>query len=275
MQRAAVPLARGVDRSGAVRYPSGVRRAFRWLNAAVALATLASAVAVLVSDLTDAGYRAHYHDALWFVGGYAAVQAVMLVGFLCDGPHVRWLALARAVAAYLFLLSFTSLWPYWRFWTPARYVYLLFEMPSGSEAGEMALVFLGRGAFNALSLFVFTADWWQPLRRTRPLLGRAVTALPIGVVALCVWAFVTLVQEEQRTFSPEAHEIAEIVFDGIDCDSVRANTGQTTTDIRKRGDRTYGVSISYGCELTRVLVHAEDGRVGTVAGARPDCCDAG
>lgn len=252
-----------------------MRRAFRWLNAAVALVTLASAVAVLVSDLTDPGYRAHYRDALWFVGAYVAVQVVMLVGFLRDGPHVRWLALAKTAAAYLFLLGFTSLWPYWRFWTPARYVYLLFELPGGSEAGQMALVFLGRGAFNTLSLFVFTREWWEPLRRTKPLLGRAVTALPLAVVALCTWSFLTLVEEERRTFSPEAREIAALVFDGLACDAVRAHAGQTTTDVRERGDRTYGVTISWGCDVTRVLVHAEDGRIGTAVGARPDCCPPG
>ncbi len=252
-----------------------MRRAFRWLNAAVALVTLASAVAVLASDVADPGYRAHDHDALWFVAAYVAVQVGMLLGFFRDGPHVRWLALAKTAAAYLFLAGFTSLWPYWRYWTPARYVYLLFELPDGSQVGEMALVFLGRGAFNTLSVFVFTRDWWQPLRRARPLLGRAATALPLAIVALCVWAFLALVEEERRTFSPEAHEVAALVLDGLDCDAVRTNAGTTTTDVRRRGDRTYGVRISWGCPLTRVLARAEDGRIGIAVGPRPECCGPG
>jgi hypothetical protein len=99
--------------------------------------------------------------------------------------------------------------------------------------------------------------------------------VPVAIVALCVWAFLNLVQEERRTFSPEAHEIAALVFDGLDCETVRANAGQTTHDVRKRGEQTYSVTITYGCELTRVLVHAEDGRIGTVAGERADCCPPG
>src|SRR5437870_7779777 len=104
-----------------------VRLALRIVNVLVALVTLASALAVLVSDLRIPGYREHYRDAVWFVGLYTAVQGVMLVTFARDGRLVPWLALSKAVAAWLFLAGFTHLWPYWRVWTPARYVYQLFE----------------------------------------------------------------------------------------------------------------------------------------------------
>lgn len=255
-----------------LRYGRRVRLAFRVLNALVALATLASALAVLVSDVVDPGYRAHYRDALWFVGAYTAVQAAMLVVFVRGGGGMRWCVLARTAAAYLFLLGFTVLWPYWKVWTPARYVYLLFEFSDGRQIGQFALVFLGRGAFNTLSALVATEDWWHRLRLDRPLLGRLVTTVPIAIAVFSVWAFLGLVREEGRTFSPEAYQVARMVLEGVDCDAVRSNTGKSKQDVRRRGEQTYGVEVVYDCQLVRVLVQAEDGRVATAAAPRPECC---
>jgi hypothetical protein len=249
-----------------------VRLALRLVNLLVALVTLTSALAVLVSDLRVPGYREHYRDALWFVMLYAAVQGVMLVGFARDGRLVPWLALSKAAAAYLFLAGFTHLWPYWREWTPARYVYQLFEVEDGSRNGLFALVFLGRGVFNTLNTLYFTAPWWRPLRARHPLLGRALTALPVGLGAFFVWAFLQLTAEEGKTFSPEAAGIARLVLDGVDCDAVRANAGRTTTDVRQRGERRYEVAIRYDCALTRVVARADDGRIGTAAEPRVECC---
>jgi hypothetical protein len=249
-----------------------VRRVLRIVNVLVALATMASALAVLSSDLTVAGYREHYRDALWFVALYAAVQAMMVVEFARDGPFVPWLALAKAAAAWFFLLNFLTLWPYWRTWTPARYVYQLFEWGEDRKVGVLALVFLGRGVFNTLNAMYFTAPWWRALRARRPLLGRAVTALPVGATAFLVWAFLQLAHQELKTFSPEAQDVARIVLEGIDCDAVRAHTGRTTTDLRQRGERRYEVLIAYDCTVTRVVVRAEDGRIGTAAEPRAECC---
>ena len=248
-----------------------MRRALRLLNVLVAAVTLASALAVLSSDLAVPGYREHYRDALWFVALYALVQAFMLIAFARDAPLVPWLALAKAVVAYLFLANFVALWPYWRTWTPARYVYQFFEWDS-SKLPLFALVFLGRGAFNTLNAMAFTASWWGPLRIRRPLLGRAVTAVPLGLAALFVWVFGQLTIEEARTFSPEATEVARLVLNGVDCATVRANAGTVHTDVRQRGERRYEVGIDYRCELTRVVVRAEDGRVGTAAEPRAECC---
>jgi hypothetical protein len=249
-----------------------MRLAFRLVNVAVALVTLASALAVLASDLAIAGYREHYRDALWFVALYVAVQVVMVVEFARDGRLVPWLALAKTAAAYVFLATFVAVWPYWRTWTPARYVYQLFEWPDGRKAPLFALVFLGRGAFNTVNAMVFTAPWWTALRARRPLLGRAVTAVPLGVVALCVWTFMQLTAEEARTFSPDATDVARVVLGGLDCEAVRTNAGKVHTDVRQRGDRRYEVAIDYRCELTRVVVRAEDGRIGTAAEPRAECC---
>ena len=110
-----------------------MRRALRLVNVLVALVTLASALAVLGSDLTVPGYRDHYRDALWLVTAYAAVQVVMLAAFARDTWLVPWLALAKAAAAWLFLANFTALWPYWTTWTPARYVYQLFDWGGGGD----------------------------------------------------------------------------------------------------------------------------------------------
>ena len=249
-----------------------MRRFFCLLNVAVAFVTLASALAVLYSDLFVPGYREHHRDALWFVSAYAAVQAGMLVEFARDGRFVPWLALVKAVAAWLFLANFTALWPYWRMWTPARYVYQLFDWGESTRMGLYALVFLGRGVWNTLNAFYFTQPWWRPLRITHPFLGRVVTALPLAGIVLCIWLFMQLVREEAQTFSPEAQAVARLVYEGLDCAAVRANDGKTTDDVRQRGERRYQVRIAWGCEQTRVLVRAEDGRLGAAVGSQRACC---
>jgi hypothetical protein len=252
-----------------------VRLAFRLLNVAIALVTLASGLAVLGSDLFVPGYQEHYRDAVWFVALYCAVQAVMVVEFARDSPRIPWLALAKTVAAYLFLVTFVAVWPIYRNWTPGRYVYQLFEWGETTRIGLFALVFLGRGAFNTLNAFYFTEPWWRPLREHRPLLGRVVTALPLGVLVFCLWAFVELMREERRTFSPEAQDVSRLVYQSLDCDAVRQNRGKTTTDIRKRGEQSFEVRIAYDCAMTQVVVRAEDGRLGRTAGPQRECCAEG
>jgi len=271
-------LAEGQHRgraAGGALWARRVRLALRLVNLLVAVVTLASALAVLASDLRVPGYREHYRDALWFVMLYAAVQGVMLVGFARDGRLVPWLALSKAAAAYLFLAGFTHLWPYWREWTPARYVYQLFEWGEERQVGLMALVFLGRGAFNTLNAMYFTAPWWRALRVRRPLLGRVVTAAPMAVTVSFLWTFFALQREEARTFSSEAQDVARLVYESLDCDAVRAHAGTTTTDLRQRGERRYQVQIAYGCASTRVRVQAEDGRIGTMVGPQLRCCREG
>jgi hypothetical protein len=203
---------------------------------------------------------------------YSAVQAVMLIEFARDGRLVPWLAVVKAVAAWLFLANFTSLWPYWRVWTPARYVYEFFDWGERTRMGLYALVFLGRGAFNTLNAFYFTQPAWRRLRVTHPLIGRVVTALPPAGMILCIWMFMQLVREEVETFSPDAQGVARIIYEGLDCDAVRANDGKTTDDVRQQGERHYNVRIAWGCAQTRVLVQAEDGRLGAAAGPQLACC---
>lgn len=252
-----------------------MRPTMRWLSALAALASLASALAVLISDLFVPGYQTHYRDALWFVIAYAAVQLVMLVEFARDGRFVPWLALARAAAAWVFLVLFVQLWPAWRWWTPGRYVYQLFDWGESSKIGLFALVFLGRGAFNTFAAFVFAEAWWRPLRQQRPLIGRLVTAAAISVVVFCIWAFFQLIREEKFTVSPEAQAVADFVYQGLDCAAVRDKNGQTTTDLRQQGDKRYLVRITYGCAVTRVEVRTEDGRIGAATGSRLACCREG
>jgi hypothetical protein len=248
-----------------------VRLTLRIVNVLVALATLASALAVLASDLAVPGYREHYRDAVWFVAAYAVLQAVVLVEFARDGRLVPWLALAKAGAAWFFFANFFGLWPYWKTWTPARYVYQLFDT-EGPKLALLALVFLGRGAFNTLNAMYFTAPWWRVLRVRRPLLGRVVTAVPVGAITLFVWVFLRLAAAEHTLFSAEAADVARVVLDGVDCDAVRLNAGRTTTDIRARGERRYEVRIAYDCGATRVTVRTEDGRVATATASRAECC---
>jgi len=251
-----------------------MRRALRAVNVAVAFVTLLSALAVLGSSLFEAGYRLHHDDSLLLVAVYAAAHALILVEFARDGRLVPWLAIGKALAAYVFLLTFPAVGGAWMAMTPGRYVYSLFS-------GEVvrfpmfAFVYLGRGAWNTLNAFYFTAPWWRPLRMRRPLVGRLVTLVPITIVVYCVWAFLDLLRYEARTFSPEAHEIARLVFDGLECDAVRSRNGDSADDTRQRGDRRYDVHITYGCGFTSVVVRAEDGRFGVAGGPRPECCEAG
>jgi hypothetical protein len=251
---------------------SRVRHVLRLVNVAIALVTLASALAVLASDLAVPGYREHYRDAVWFVALYAAIQLVMVAAFGRDGPLVPWLAVAKLLTACFFFADFLGLWPYWKTWTPARYVYQLFDAPAGPKVLLLAFVFLGRGAFNTLNATYFTAHWWRPLRARRPLLGRLVTTVPIAAMAFFVWAFLGLAEEERRTFSAEAEEVARVVLEGLDCDAVRENAGRTTTDLRARGERRYQVRIAYDCVRTLVTVWVEDGRFATAAASRAECC---
>src|SRR2546426_3950331 len=188
-----------------------MRRALRWLNVAIAVVTLASGLAVLGSDLLVRGYRDLHRDALWFVVAYCAVQALMVVEFARDGRLVPWLAVAKALAALLFFASFLTSGLYWMAWTPGRYVYQLFGWGEETRVGLFALAFLGRGTFNTLNAFYFTLPRWGPLRVRRPLLRRAVTAVPTGMAGLCPRAFLGPVRGGAQTFSPHAHDVARAV----------------------------------------------------------------
>src|SRR5205809_314468 len=202
-------------------------------------------------------------------------EPVMIAECARDGSLVPWLALAKALATFLFFASFFTSGLYWMAWTPGRYVYELFAWGEETKVGLYALAFLGRGTFNTLNAFYFTRPWWGPLRVRRPLIGRAVTAVPVAAAALCTWAFLALVREETTTFSSDAQDVARTVLAGVDCEEVRANEGKTMTDLRQRGERRYRVEITYGCDITRVLVQAEDGRIGTAAEPQPACCRKG
>jgi len=249
-----------------------MRRALLWLNAFGTAITLLSSLAVLVSWLLDPGYRVHYGDALLFVVGYAAFQAWSLRCFARDAPAAPWLSVAKAIAGWLFILLFVSIGPLWMRITPARYVYQLFDWGPEARIGLFAFVFLGRGFFNTLSAFSLTRDWWFPLRDRRPLLGRLVTAIPVAAMVTLVWAFFQMVRIDAKTFSAEAYDVARVVLSGIDCPMLREREGQTTTDLRQRGERSYHVTIRWRCTDLQVEVRAEDGRIGVIRGPRLECC---
>ncbi len=249
-----------------------MRPTLRWLNVLVTLVTLASAIAVLWSDLFVAGYRTHYGDALPFVLGYLAIQLWFLVVFVRGNRWMPWVAIAKTLGAYLFLLTFVVVGPAWMAVTPARYVYLLFDWGPTVKIGLFGFVFLGRGAWNTFNAFVLTEDWWRPLRITRPLVGRLGTLVPVTLIVTCVWAFFQLVHLDAETFSPEAGEVAHVILADLDCETIRTRDGQTTTDVRQRGTAKFEVEIAYGCAATRVMVRAEDGRFGTAVEPRGECC---
>jgi hypothetical protein len=247
-------------------------RTLRLVNVVTAAVTLASALAVLGSNLLDPAYRAANRDSLGFVVAYAAFYAWVIQAFARTTVWAPRLAIAKALAAYLFLATFADLGQQWMAWTPGRYVYMLFDWGPDAKVGLFAFVFLGRGAWNTVNAFTATRDGWFSLRARRPLLGRLATAVPVGITVLCVWAFLALVRIDATTFSSEGHEVAQLVFESTSCEDVRAKDGTTTSDVRQRGDRRYDVSIRWGCADTRVLVRAPDGKLGTAGGSRSECC---
>jgi hypothetical protein len=248
-----------------------MRRVMRAVNVAVALVTLLSALAVLASNLLDPAYRTHYHDNLGLVIAYVAAQVVIIVAFVRDSWLVPWIAVAKALASYVFLWGLPVVGPAWIAVTPGRYVYMLFESQL-VRFPMFALFWLGRGAWNTFNAFYFTAHWWRPLRDRQPLLGRVVTIVPIAIIVVCVATFLELARQEAKTFSVEAHAVAQMVYQGLDCETVRSRAGTTTDDTRQQGERRWQVRISYGCPATNVIVRGEDGRFGFTGGPRPECC---
>jgi hypothetical protein len=247
-------------------------RTLRALNVVAALFPLASALAVAGSNVFDPAYRAVHLDSWVVVLAYVAFYVFVIHAFARATAWAARLAIAKALGAYLFLAIFSSVGQTWMAWTPGRYVYQLFDWGPDAKVGLFAFVFLGRGAWNTVNAFVATRDWWFDVRARRPLAGRLLTVLPIGLTVFCVWAFLALLRIDAATFSSEGHEVARLVFDSTTCDDVRAKRGTTTSDVRQRGDRRYDVSIRWGCEDTRVLVRTPDGKLGTAGGPRPECC---
>lgn len=247
-------------------------RTLRALNVVAALAALASGLAVAGSNLVDPAYRAANHDSWVVVLAYLAFYAFVIQAFVRDAAWAPRLAVVKALGAYLFLAIFPSVGQTWMAWTPGRYVYQLFDWGPDAKVGLFAFVFLGRGAWNTVNAFAATRDWWFDVRARRPLVGRLLTVVPVGVTVFCVWAFLALVRIDATTFSSEGHEVARLVFDSTTCDDVRAKRGTTTSDVRQRGDRRYDVSIRWSCEDVRVLVRTPDGKLGTAGGPRMECC---
>jgi hypothetical protein len=250
-----------------------MRRVLRWVNVGIAGVALASGLAVLASNLLDAGYRAHYRDSVLLVAAYVAFYGVVLLAFARDDRRVPHLAVAKAVGAYLFLATFVAVGPLWMARTPGRYVYLLFDWGRDASVVLMAYVLFGRGLWNTLNAMYFTAPWWMALRARRPLAGRVLTMVPVGLAAAFVAAFVELRALERATYSRVADEVAEQVYAGLDCAEIRAKQGSETTDLRRRGDERFAVRIHWDCRMMRIYVQdAASGKFGQFAGPRPECC---
>jgi hypothetical protein len=273
-------------------------RTLRALNVVTAVVSLASGAAVLVSNVVDPAYRAHFGDPWWLVVAYLAFYGWVLWAFVRAAPAAPWLAVAKAAGAYvflgvcaafpwatlgdaapskglgsfLFLSAFTTLTREWTTHTPGRYVYQLADWGPGAAAVFVAFVFLGRGAWNTVNAFTLTRDRWIRLRMRAPLLGRLVTAIPVALIVLSFWGFFVVARLELTTFSADASEVAQAVLDGFDCAAIHAKAGTTTTDVRARGDRRYEVLIRWGCPVSVVLVRTPDDKVGTASGSRPECC---
>ena len=251
-----------------------MRRAILWLSALATALSLLSALAVAGSWTFDPAYRLHFGDSIWLVLGYIILQAWILRAFVLDTPAAPWAAVARAIAGALFIVLFASIGPLWMRVTPGRYVYQLFDWGPETRIGLFTLVFLGRGAFNSFAALDLTRPWWWPLRDRRPLLGRLLTAMAAALLVGFCWLFVQMVRLDNATFSREAYDVAHLVLDGIGCDTLRARDGQTTTDLRQRGDRRYHVTIRWSCADVQVEVRDEDGKIGAAHGPLLECCAA-
>jgi hypothetical protein len=251
-------------------------RTLRALNVVAALVALASGLAVLVSTVAIPGYP--YRDPLALVVAYCAFYVWVVVAFWRGTTTARRLAVAKAIGACAFVLLFLRLPDAARAWmnaSPGRYVYQLFDWGPGAGIGMYAFVFLGRGVWNTVNAMACTRDWWFAIRARRPLIGRALTAIPVAIVVGCVWQFMTFVRIEAKTVSPEAQEIARVIEQDLSCEDVRAKDGTTTSDVRQRGDREYKVMIRWGCAGTIIVVRDPDDRMGVAVGVRPECCPPG
>jgi hypothetical protein len=270
----------------------------RWFHVMAHAFTLASALGVLVQDVSVPGYAAFHGDWLPWVALYAVVHVWALAVYAQDRPMVPWLTVAKAAIAVALLASFTADGMHqgdpggdpaarlsflngfdasaaaWMRITPARYVYALFDWGSAAKVGMYGFLLLGRGMMNVVSAFVATAPWWRPLRDAQPILGRIVTAVAVAMVVTCAWGFLQLVKINGETYSVEAEGVAWAVFGGIDCATLRERQGTTVTQTLARGDRRYEARILYGCAETQVVVTAPDGRLGVARGARAECCAA-
>jgi hypothetical protein len=248
-------------------------RTLRALNVVAALMALASGLAALVSNVAIPGYP--YRDPLAIVAAYCAFYAWVAYAFARGTSAAPGLAIAKTVGALLFVLLFLRAPDVARSWiaaTPGRYVYQLFDWGPGAGIGMYGFVFLGRGAWNMVNTFACTRGWWFAIRARRPLLGRILTAIPVAIIVGCVWQFMAFVRVEAKTFSPEAHEVAQLIGQALSCEDVRTKAGTTTSDVRKRGDREYHVTIRWDCGDTRILVRDPDDRIGVAVWARADCC---
>ena len=245
-------------------------RTLRAFNIVGALFPLASGLAVLGANLLDPTYP--YQDSLGLVLGYCAFYVFVVHAFWRATPAARPLAVVKALGAYALLFTFPQFGQSWMEATPGRYVYQLFDWGPQAKIGLFAFVFLGRGAWNTINAFACTREWWFALRARRPLVGRLLTAIPVALTVACVWFFLSLVRIDAKTFSPEAHEIARLVSEGLSCEDIRAKSGTTTTDVRERGERRYEVTIQWGCADTRVFVRDPSQRLGIAGGPRSECC---
>jgi len=249
-----------------------MRLVMRLANVAAGLLSLASGLAVLVSHVSDPGYRAHYGDPLWLVLPYVAFYAWVVIAFGRGRGPLAALAVAKALGAYAFIATFAVVGDLWMARTPGRYVYQLFDWGSEQKIILMSYVMIGRGVWNTLNMMFFTTSWWVPLRSTRPLVGRVVTIGFVGLGLLFIWMFQQLVRMDAATFSAEAHAVAKLVHERLDCDTIRAREGSTTRDLRERADHRYVVEIRYDCRDTQVIVQEPDGRLGQHRGPREECC---
>jgi hypothetical protein len=248
-------------------------RSLRVLNVVAALLPLGSGLATLGSNLFVPTYP--YRDSLLLVAAYCAFYLWVIHAFWRDTPAAPRLAVAKALGAFAFLATASRIGPLWMSFTPGRYVYQLFDWGPGAKVGLLAFIYLGRGVWNTINVFACNRDWWFSLRARQPLLGRVLTAVPIGITVFCVQRFMALTRLEAQTFSSEAQEIARLVSDTVTCEDVRAKAGTTSSDVRRRGEREYRVTIRWGCAQTNVLVRDPDDRVGVVSGPRTECCAPG
>jgi hypothetical protein len=98
--------------------------------------------------------------------------------------------------------------------------------------------------------------------------------VPIAITILCVQRFMALARFEAQTFSNDAQEVARLVSESVTCEDVRAKDGSTSSDVRRRGEREYRVTIRWGCDETQVLVRDPDDRIG-IARRPQGCCPGG
>ncbi len=243
-------------------------KAICWLNAALAMPYLASAMKMIYMGYTNPVFQEYTGEPSNVSFAFILFYSFFVYSLVGLRQWSQWLILVDAIAGYLLVLTFPIAGAYVLSAHPGQYVYrAAFDSSGVGQAVMGGILFSGKSAINTLNVLYF---FGAPLFRyadKRPL-AHALWLLP-SIILIGGPAFVAYIGAEfyQKHFSPLAQSIAEGEFAKVTCAQVRENDG------RKIAYPLDGheVRISYNFDYTGVSVHAKDGKMGSTGGPKYFC----